>query len=180
MRKGWINAGLLVGVLSGGPVLAKVTPAPTGTGQRENSDRAFLEQALRVNQLELQLGRLAAERGTTAEVKATGQKMVQKHTELGQQLVSLAMQSGASPDVVLTPEQRATFDSVASQSGSAFDAVFMQTVDAGHVKELAMYRDEVSRAANPELRSLVERRVAKLQETVAQTDTPKTKRKHDW
>jgi putative membrane protein len=180
MRKGWINAGLLVGVLQGGPVLAKGTSAPTGTGQRENSDRAFLEQALRVNQLELQLGRLAAERGTSTEVKATGQTMVQKHTELGQQLAALAKQSGTSLDVVLTPDQQASFDSVASRSGGEFDAVFKQTVDAGHVKELAMYRDEVSRAANPELRSLAERRVVKLQETVGQADTPKMKRKHDW
>ena len=87
----------------------------------------------------------------------------------------LAQQSGGSGNPELSPEQRAIYDRVASQSGIAFDATFKQTVDAGHVKELAMYRDEVSRAANPRLRALAEGRVAKLQETVAQAEAPKVR-----
>ena len=53
------------------------------------------------------------------------------------------------------------------QSGPEFDSAFKQTVDDGHVKELAMYRDEVSRAANPQLRVLAEQRVATLQKSMA-------------
>jgi hypothetical protein len=45
---------------------------------------------------------------------------------------------------------------------------------------LAMHRDEVDLAENPELRELAQRRVAKLKETVAQAETPKKKPKHDW
>jgi putative membrane protein len=146
----------------------------------ESADQEFLEQALGVNQLELQLGRLAAERATTPDVKAMGQKMVEKHTELGQQLAELARQSGGSGKAELSSDQRAIVDRVASQSGSGFDSVFKMVVDAGHVKELAMYRDEVSRAASPKLRELAERRVTKLQETVAQAEAPKNKPKHDW
>jgi pheromone shutdown protein TraB len=67
-----------------------------------------------------------------------------------------------------------------SQSGSAFDSVFTEVVGAGHVNELAMYRAEQSRATNPKLRELAQVRVAKLQETVAQAEAPKAKRKHDW
>ncbi|MCU1278012.1 MAG: outer membrane protein [bacterium] len=177
----WMNAGLCAGLLlSGGVVRAEQSPSKATAKSYQNGDQEFLEQALGVNQLELQLGRLAAERASTPEVKAMGQKMVQKHTELGQQLSGVAQQSGGSGSPELSPDQRAIYDRVASQSGTAFDAIFKQTVDAGHVKELAMYRDEVSRAANPQLRVLAEGRVAKLQETVAQAEAPKKQHKHDW
>jgi putative membrane protein len=178
-----INLGLCAGLLmSGGVALADQSPAPAK--QHESSDQGFLEKALGVNQLELQLGQLAAQRATTAEVKAMGKKMVEKHTELGQQLAELARQAGGSGKAALTSDQRATYDRVASQSGSALDTVFKEVVDAGHVKELAMYRDEVSRAKSPALRELAQRRVAKLEETVAQAKAPAPKPKseptQDW
>jgi putative membrane protein len=181
MRTKWINTGLCAGLLlSGGVVLADASPARAAETQNEQGDREFLEQALGVNQLELQLGLIAAERASTPEVKAMGQKMVQKHTELGQQLAVLSRKSGGWVSAELSSYQRATYDRVASQSGSAFDSSFKQVVDAGHVQELAMYRDEVDRAASPTLRELAQRRVVKLQETVAQADAPKTTPKHDW
>jgi putative membrane protein len=181
MRTKWLNAGLLVGLLSpSGLVLTAAAPASADEGRYETGDQEFVEKALGVNQLELRLGQLAAGRGAAPDVKAMGRTMVQKHTELGQQLVALSTEP--SPSVELTGEQQSTFERVASQSGGTFDAVFKQTVDAGHVKELAMYRDEVSHATSPQLRELAERRVTKLQETVAQADMQKSRanKKHDW
>ncbi len=181
--KKWIHMGLFAGLLSlsGGVVLA-APPANTADVQHENSDREFLAKALGVNQLELQLGQLASERATTAEVKAMGQKMVEKHTELGQKLAALAEQSGGSGSGELSSDQRAIYDRVASQSGGSFDSVFKEVVDAGHVKELAMYRDEVSRATSPALRDLAQRRVTTLKGTVAQAEASKMKAapKQDW
>jgi putative membrane protein len=174
-----VCAGLL---LSGAVALADQSPAPTK--QHESSDREFLDKALGVNQLELQLGQLAARRATTADVKATGAKMVEKHTELGKQLADLSRQAGGTGEAALTSDQRATYDRVASQSGSALDSMFKEVVDAGHVEELAMYRDEVGRAKSSALRALAQRRVTKLEETVAQAKAPaaepKAEPKQDW
>jgi putative membrane protein len=185
MRTKLINLGLCTGLLlTGGVAVADRSPADAAQTQRENGDREFLEKALGVNQLELELGQLATQRATTAEVKAMGQKMVEKHTELGQQLAELARQAGGSEKAALSSDQRAIYERVASQSGNALDTVFKEVVDAGHVKELAMYRDEVGRAKSPALRELAQRRVAKLEETVAQAKAPapkpKAEPKQDW
>src|SRR5580698_3512657 len=135
MRTKWINMGLCAGLLlSGRVVLADRSPAGAAQTQHESDDQEFLEKALGVNQLELQLGQLAVQRATTAEVKAMGKKMVEKHTELGQQLAELARQAGGSGTAALSSEQRGIYDRVASQSGAAFDSVFKEVVDAGHVK----------------------------------------------
>jgi putative membrane protein len=155
------------------PVTFALGALPGPTSQGEDNDRAFLRQALGVNELELQLGRLATERATTSEVKGMGQNMVKKHTEFGRQLSDLAKQSGISGDAKLSPDQQETFARVQSLSGPEFDRTFKQVVDDGHVKELAMYQDQVSRAANPQLRALAEDRVAALQKGMASANQPK-------
>jgi putative membrane protein len=166
-KTNWIHAALCAGLTLSLGVTPALGSPPESPKQRGESDRAFLKQALGVNELELRLGRLATERATTPEVKAMGQKMVQKHTELGQQLSDLAKQSGISGDAEMSPDEHETLARVESQSGPEFDRVFRQTVDDGHVKELAMYRDEVSRAGNEQLRVLAEQRVAALQKSMA-------------
>ena len=45
--------------------------------------------------------------------------------------------------------------------------MFKQTVDDGHVKELAMYRAEASRTESPKLKALVDDRVVALEKAVA-------------
>ena len=159
---GWAKAAAIAVVLLWRTAGAAAEPAAGAGGDRE-----FLEQALGVNELELQLGRLAAERASSPEVKASGAKMVEKHTQLGQRLAELARAAGARPTPQLTDEQRATYRRVEAESGARFDAVFQQTVDAGHVNELAMYRAEASRAHSPGLRALSEERVAALEKAVA-------------
>lgn len=188
-RAEWIITGLSAVLLSSsGAALAQAAepgfqlPASASppTTSQARSDRDFLEQALGVNELELRLGRLAGQRGMTAEVKAMGEKMVEKHGELGQQLSHFAHESGSSGKPTMTADQRATLDRVMSQSEGTFDSTFTQTVDAGHIQELGMYRDEVSRAVNPQLRALVQGRVVKLQEAVAKAEATKPQSKSDW
>jgi putative membrane protein len=162
-----ITAGTCAGLLLwGGATLAADHAAGTQTSPAAD-DGEFLEQALGVNELELELARLAAERATTPEGKAKAQKMLENHTKLQTQLEDLAKQAGVPGPVEMAPEQQATLAQVASRQGSRFDAVFKQTVDDGHVKELAMYQAEVTRAKNPQLRALAEERVAALKQAVA-------------
>jgi putative membrane protein len=166
-RTRWIRVVVcgLLWAIAAVPALGQ--PPSEASPRHDASDGAFLKQALAVNELELRLGRLAGEQATTAEVKSMGKNMVQKHTELGQKLSVLAKQAGVSPEPALTADQQETFAHVKSQTGPTFDRVFKQTVDDGHVSELAMYRDEVSRATNPQLRRLAEDRVTALQKSMA-------------
>jgi putative membrane protein len=164
MRKaGWFKRAVLTGVvLSAVPAHA----APASQAQHSGSDEVFLKRALSINEEEVQLGHLAAERASSPEVKAMGQTMVQNHTRLGRQLGGLATQAGTSPSAELTAAQRDTLARLRSQPGSEFDAAFKRTVDEGHVKELAMYRDWLGRTQNPQIRTLAEGRVESLQKSL--------------
>lgn len=130
-------------------------------------DRAFLDRARGVNELELRLGQLATERSQTPEGRAAARKMVENHTAIGKRLAELARRAGSTGSPQLSTEQQATLARVSAAPEGEFDATFKRTVDAGHVDELAMYRGEVDRAADPDLRALASERVTALQKAVA-------------
>ena len=165
----WIHAGLCAAVLmSGGAALAE--QAPSG-------DQGFLAQALATNRIELQLGRLAIEHAATPEVQAMGQKMIQKHTELGQQLNALALQSGATATAE-TATEKETVASLVALPGGEFDTVFKKTIDDIHRRELTLYESEAKSATHPELRMLADRRVTALRKNLV--DRQPAKQQKDW
>jgi predicted outer membrane protein len=167
----WMSAGLFAGLLcSAGLSFADGAPQQTPqAAATAPDDRVFLVRALGVNQTEIVLGRMAIARGTTQEVRAMGEKMVQRHSELARQLGELAQSNPASEPPTLTADQQQTVARLAAVSDSDFDRSFKSTVGAGHVDELAMYRDEVIRAADPRLRALANGRVTALEQSLAST-----------
>jgi putative membrane protein len=165
----WMKAGLYAALLlSAGPSFADGAPPRTTRAPAvPPADRAFVVRALGVNQTEIVLGQMALERGTTAEVRAMGEKMVQRHTELARQLRGLAQIDPASEPQALSSDQQRTVAQLAAVSARDFDVSFKNTVGAGHVEELAMYRQEARQATDPRLGALVTRRVAALEQSLA-------------
>lgn len=170
----WMSAGFCAGLLFVvSPSFAeRVSPQTTRSSTSTSSDRAFPAQALGVNQTEIVLGQMAIERAKTTEVKAMGEKMVQRHTELARQLRELAQIDAASAAATLSADQQKTIARLASVSEYEFDRAFKNTVSAGHVEELAMYREEVSHAADPRLGALATGRVAALEQSMASFSPP--------
>jgi predicted outer membrane protein len=170
MRKvQWMKAGLCAVVLfTAGSSFADGAPPQTARAPAATPvDRAFLARALGVNQTEIVLGQMAIKRGTTLEVRAMGEKMVQRHTELARQLRELAQIDPASEPPALSADQQQTVAQLAAVSAHDFDVSFKNTVGAGHVEELAMYRQELGRAADPRLSALATGRVTALQQSLA-------------
>jgi putative membrane protein len=171
-------------LLSAAPAIADAQDSHPPEVQRSAAaaDGEFVTQALAVNELELVLGRLAVERASSPDVKAMGATMVQKHSALGQELKELAQRSGVRPAPELSEAQRDTVARLSSLTGTEFDQTFKTVVDAGHVDELAMYRQEAGQARDPRLAALAQRRVATLEKQVAQASSRSdraTAAKHD-
>jgi putative membrane protein len=164
-----MSRGLFAGLLSlAGLSFADGAPQqPLPVTAVAPADRVFVVRALGVNQTEIVLGRMAIARGTTQEVRAMGEKMVQRHTELARQLGELAPSNPPTEPPTLTADQQETVARLAAVSGAEFDRSFKDAVGAGHVDELAMYREEVSHAADPRLRALATGRVTALEQSLA-------------
>jgi len=68
------------------------TSGETSPNSLSSRDRTFAMQAGQLGMLEVELGRLAVQRGSSAGVKQYGQEMVEEHTQANQELMQLVMQ----------------------------------------------------------------------------------------
>ena len=166
----WIHGLLSAVLVAGGAAVAEPAAAA--------GDRGFLTQALATNRSELALGRLAIERAVTPAVREMGQKMVQKHTELGRQLDERAVALSVAVAVDMPAQENATWARLAALPGNEFDEAFKQTIDDVHRRELALYEAEAKRTTSGELHTLVQARVISLRKNLV--DRPPAKQDQDW
>ena len=175
-----IRIGLLSGLLvPGGAMVAAAAPAQSAQAP-SNTEQAYLRNAMDINLIEVALGRLALERGSSDEVKQMATKMVERHTALQSKLGDIARQWGVSPSSETPSERRATQDHLKSLSGGKFDAAFKQAVEDIHQQEMALHRNELAGGTDSALREYAQTRVTALEQSAAQAKGAPKKPKRDW
>lgn len=146
----------------------------TGRGQDPNEvnvqDDKFFHQAASGGMLEVELGRLAAEKASNAQVKAFGQRMVTDHGKANQQLMQIATSMRKQVPTQLLPEHRAHRDQLSRLSGAEFDRMYMQHMVMEHKKDVTGFEQQAQRGTVPELRSFAQQTLPVLREhmTMAQ------------
>ena len=93
---------------------------------KATSDRAFVMNAAKGGMAEVELGKLAAEKGTRDEVKKFGQRMVDDHGKAGADLKTLAQNKNITLPADIGPKEKALRDRLSKLSGDAFDRAYMQ------------------------------------------------------
>src|SRR5918912_462501 len=79
--------------------------------------RKFMTAAAQGGLAEVQLGRLAAERGGSEAVKQFGQHMVMDHSKANQELMQLAQRKGITLPTEVSSEQKSEADKLSKLSG---------------------------------------------------------------
>ena len=96
------------------------------------ADKRFFEDLSIANMAEVELGRMASERSTNAEVKKFGQMMVDDHTKAGEQLKALASQHNVILPAGLDESHRELRDKLAGLKGAEFDREYVTAMVDGH------------------------------------------------
>jgi putative membrane protein len=118
-------------------------------------DKMFLHNAAEGGMAEIQFGKLAAEKGGSDAVKQFGQKMVEDHTKLNDQMKPIAASMGVPEPKQLNKAGQAEYDKLNSLSGDAFDTEYITIMVKDHRKDLHEFRNEQSATTNPELKMAV-------------------------
>jgi putative membrane protein len=112
--------------------------APVGTaGEADRNkvssgDKDFVNDLVIAGMTEVELGKMAAERSTNAEVKKFGQMMVDDHTAAGDKLKAVASQHNIPVPTALDDEHRDLRDKLAKLQGAEFDREYMNAMVDGH------------------------------------------------
>jgi putative membrane protein len=120
-----------------------------------DDDRAFMTEAAAGGMAEVEMGRLAATKATSAAVKRFGRRMVTDHSKANAELKRLAKRKGVNLPTDLTAEQKADTDKLSNLSGAEFDREYMTMMVADHDKDVSAFEAKAGNAADRDLKRFV-------------------------
>jgi putative membrane protein len=136
----------------------------TTTGQLAAADQAFLKEAATGGLMEVELGRLATEKASSAVVKQFGQRMVDDHGKANQQLSTIAQQKNVQVATELTGKAKADYDRLSKLSGEQFDRAYMQLMVRDHRKDVGDFRKQSTSAKDTEVKSFASQTLPTLED----------------
>ena len=93
---------------------------------------------------EVQLGQLAASKASADDVKQFGQKMVDDHTKLNDQMTPIAQQIGVTAPTQLSAKDQALMTKLQGMSGDQFDKAYIRAMVKDHRKDDMEFKKEAS------------------------------------
>ena len=141
------------------------TPAggETSPNSLSSRDRTFVMQAGQLSMMEVELGRLAVQRGSSAGVKQYGQEMVEDHTRANQELMQLAMQKKVELPTEMSTQNTAMIDRLSGLSGKCFDTAYKQAMIDSHNQAIALFQAQSQQGQDPQLKAWATQKLPNLQ-----------------
>ena len=128
-------------------VAAAVLAAPLALGA-ETYAGAFIRESIQGNLGEVELGKLALQKGASQDVRDFAATVAKDHAEANVQALEAARSLGVAPPTEPGPKQKAVYKMLASLSDGGFDREFVKAVVKDHRQEIARYGKAVEQADN--------------------------------
>jgi putative membrane protein len=157
------------------PTTQDSTGAPGMTGQMMR-DKLFLRTAIEGGLLQIKLGQLAAQKGSTADVKELGQKMATDHAEINADLGTIADTDGVMAPKKVSKDGQAAFEKLNALSGTSFDTAYITLMVNDHHQDLRDFRQEFISATDPTLKDAVLKSAKVIREHMTMIDKMATDR----
>ncbi|MGA7820857.1 MAG: DUF4142 domain-containing protein [Candidatus Sulfotelmatobacter sp.] len=128
------------------------------------SDKKFVKQAAEGGMAEVELGKLAAEKASNPDVKKFGQRMVDDHTKVNDQLKEVASSQGIDLPDKLTAKDEMTKEHLSKLSGEQFDRAYMSDMVKDHTQDVADFQRESNSATDPAVKQFAQKIVPILED----------------
>jgi putative membrane protein len=136
----------------------------TGHDASTMADHKFAMEAAMGGMMEVELGRLAAEKGASDEVRQFGQRMVDDHTKANEDLMQVASGKGMMLPAEVGAKHRAEMQKLSSLAGERFDREYVKMMVKDHRKDVGEFQKEAARGTDPDLKSFAARTLPTLQQ----------------
>jgi putative membrane protein len=169
--KSMAMAGVLTLALASAPAFAQTSaqqPKPPA-GQKASGapgqvDAAFVKQAAMGGMAEVELGRLAADKASNADVKQFAQRMVDDHSKANDELKGVASSKGIELAADLDAKHKAVRDKLAKLEGAAFDRAYMAQMVTDHQQTVQLFQREAKTGKDTDLQKWAADKLPALQE----------------
>lgn len=138
---------------------------PMDNTQMENrlSDKAFVKKAVENNLTEVELAKLAQEKGSSEAVKEFGKRIVEDHTKAGQNLQAVAAKVNVEVPSELPRGAKKTREKLAKLSGPDFDRAYAKVMLNDHKEDVASFTQEAQSGQVPEVKAFAAKTLPTLQ-----------------
>ncbi|HYJ94571.1 MAG TPA: DUF4142 domain-containing protein [Vicinamibacterales bacterium] len=133
-----------------GPIVVALAIAMASgvTYAQAPDSKAFVKDLTIAGLAEVQLGKLAAERGASPDVKSFGQMMVKDHTQAANELKPIAMQLNVQQPTQVDQKHKDLADKLSKLQGSEFDREYINAMVMGHEEVAAKLRTRGEKTAS--------------------------------
>src|SRR5258708_27833189 len=135
------------------PSTGTMNPDSSLASQQAIADQSFVRKALEGGAAEVQLGQLAQQKSQSDDVKQFGQKMVEDHTQLGDQMMKpIAKQLGVKEPKGPSKKDKELIAKLEGLSGQQFDEEYIKAMLKDHKQDLKEFKDEAKMAQHPNIK----------------------------
>jgi putative membrane protein len=168
------------------------TGAPVGTSGAADvsrGDQNFVKDAAIAGMAEIELGRMAQQKGMDSSVKKFGQMMVDDHTKAGEALKSIATENRIEMPAQVDDNHKDKAEKLAAKTGADFDRDYADMMVDGHQDfvdklESRIDKDTLSKwkatHVEPATGKIVESKGETLTVAAEKSDNPVTFRLNQW
>lgn len=128
------------------------------------ADHKFAMEAAMGGMEEVELGRLAAQKGASDEVRQFGQRMVDDHSKANNDLMQVASGKGMTLPTALGPKMQADMRKLSALSGEKFDKEYVKMMVKDHKKDVSEFQKEANGGMDADIKSFASRTLPTLQE----------------
>ncbi len=139
------------------------TNASAGVDTQLMKDKMFVHKVALGGFAEVHFGQLAAQKASSDDVKKLGQKLVDDHTMLDNDLKAAADELGVRTPAKMSKEDQDDFDKLSALSGTDFDKAYLTYALKAHRRDLHEFRAEVTQTNDPQIKEAI----AGMEATVA-------------
>jgi len=130
-----------------------------------SGDKDFVNDVAVASMAEVELGKLASERGLSADVKRYGQMMVNDHTKANDSLKQVATRFNIMLPTVVDDKHRDLQEKLSKLQGADFDREYMDAMVDGHGDVIDKLESRVDKKTLSEWKTKVENQAADVRGT---------------
>ncbi len=119
----------------------------------KEKDEEFVMKAAEINWEEIQLGQLAQQKGTMADVKAMGKMMEEAHTKAMADLSAIAGRHSIAIPTSPTKDVQDVFQRLSEKTGADFDREYCDRMVKGHKDAIDKFENAANNCEDAEIKS---------------------------
>jgi putative membrane protein len=134
-----------------------MTLATTRAAAAESGGQLFVTQAAIGGMAEVEMGKLAVDKASSADVKKFGAQMVSDHAKANEQLEGIATGKSLKVPTALDAEHKAKPEMLSKKTGAEFDKAYVQAQVSGHERMQQLWDHEANDGKDADLKTFAEK-----------------------